>query len=99
MGVLFMRYVFLSIVISLATFFICSQSIAQVSDHKICKNYADSAVEQNKRNKKNDCGFGGAVWSDDWDHHYGWCFHHANKMALREGYDNRNEQLGACAKL
>ena len=38
-----------------------------------CKNYADTAVQQNISNINWGCGMSGAAWTSDYNAHYQWC--------------------------
>jgi len=44
-----------------------------ITKEEACKNYANSAVSQNKMNLDWGCGFTGPQWNSNFDYHYNWC--------------------------
>jgi len=46
---------------------------ARADTNAQCNQYADTAVNQHRRNLNNGCGRSGARWHSNWSAHYGWC--------------------------
>jgi hypothetical protein len=69
------------------------------ADPGFCRDYARSAIEQFREAEHHDrCrdhirDF--AVWSPDWDHHYGWCLGVSRDQAW-DGRRHRQEFLDGC---
>jgi hypothetical protein len=61
-----------------------------------CKQYADTAVRQNRLNVKKDCGFTGPGWSSDHKGHYNWCLKVSENAAHQET-QSRKIALDNCA--
>ncbi len=38
-----------------------------------CRNYANTAVTQNRENRQYGCGYGGNRWTENYQGHYQWC--------------------------
>jgi len=46
---------------------------ARADTNAQCNIYADTAVNQHRRNRNNGCGQSGPRWQSNWSAHYGWC--------------------------
>ena len=57
-----------------------------------CSQYAHNAILANKLNRAQGCGFGGPVWSSNYNHHYKWCLT-ANRSDADNGERLRNNKL------
>jgi len=42
-------------------------------NNSFCRNYASTAVDQNRQNTSRSCGYSGNRWSNDYKGHYNWC--------------------------
>ncbi len=71
---------------------------AEAAGHKVCRNYADSAVWQHNRNVNARCGYGGLRWHYAWQLHYNWC-RGAPKWRAKEERRIRRRALRACGAL
>ena len=40
---------------------------------KVCKNYSNNAIAQQRTNQSRGCGFSGPHWHLDYNKHYNWC--------------------------
>jgi hypothetical protein len=63
----------------------------------ICKNYANTAISQNKENKQKGCGFTGPRFSSDYNAHFNWCMK-AKDETRDEEQDAREDNLKKCDK-
>lgn len=76
-----------------------SQSItpqpAQAGSHANCVNYGRIAVQQQRRNLANRCGYAGLEWHLNEGAHYTWC-RVASGGARRAGIANRRAALNRC---
>lgn len=61
------------------------------SDKNYCQLYAARAIEQNKQNQENNCGYSGARWSSDYNGQYQWCL--TVKDAITQHENSEREQL------
>jgi hypothetical protein len=75
--------------------FLCgaSQSTARAT----CDEYAKQAVEANKFNLANNCGFTGGPWSGDYNAHKQWCLGQQPQQVQHET-DARNRFIKACQR-
>jgi hypothetical protein len=66
---------------------------------QVCKDYASTAVKQNKQAIQLKCGFTGLGWSSNYQAHYNWCISDGkNLMAAGGEMEARNIDLKACGK-
>lgn len=65
---------------------------------EFCTDYAESAVEQHRRNLQWGCGYGGSRWSKWWDGHYSWCRDWAAEERTEEEFEIRQTKLRQCAR-
>lgn len=59
-----------------------------------CRNYANTAVAQNRQNQQYGCGYGGNRWTANFQGHYQWCIGNPGSAASEEAA--RNQQLASC---
>ena len=57
---------------------------SEEAKHASCDTYSRIAVIQANANKKNECGFEGAEWTEDEQAHYEWCVHNKRVFSLDE---------------
>ncbi|MHA1537478.1 MAG: LCCL domain-containing protein, partial [Alphaproteobacteria bacterium] len=62
---------------------------------RICRNYAQNAVNQNRQNLRRRCGYGGGRWQSNYRAHYNWCLRANNNWRQRET-NARNIGLRRC---
>jgi hypothetical protein len=60
-----------------------------------CRNYAQTAVDQNAENGRLNCGFSGPRWQDNFNRHRNWC-RTVGRGARQAETDARNQQLAQC---
>ncbi len=64
-----------------------------------CESYANTALDQNRRNQALGCGYGGAGWSDDYAAHETWCLQPGvGREELAHEYNAREEALQFCVE-
>ncbi|MBC8050447.1 MAG: hypothetical protein H7X92_09935 [Chitinophagales bacterium] len=61
-----------------------------------CVDYANEAVEMQRRNIRLGCGIQGARWHEWWDDHYGWCKDWVGPNHVREHAELRRIELSRC---
>lgn len=65
--------------------------------YPVCQNYAQEAVNANRRNIANHCGFSGGRWQDNFDEHFRWCLNVSNDAIMSETAVRR-QQLESCTR-
>ncbi len=70
-------------------------SLAHAAPPGFCERYAESAVRQNERNHRWDCGYAGLRWHGWEKAHYKWC-RNVSKGVAREGRRHRRWMLERC---
>lgn len=60
-----------------------------------CNLYAHMAVNHQHQNRNRRCGYKGARWSTNWQHHFGWCMK-AGKAKAHSETKARQNALKAC---
>lgn len=58
-----------------------------------CRSYAKLAVDQQKYNQRNRCGYSGRRWSTDYNGHFSWCRSAAPSRSIRERSIRHNALL------
>jgi len=79
-----------------ATVLGASDSQARRDKIGACTDYANEAVEMQRRNIELGCGITGLRWHEWWDGHYGWC---KDWVPLREARHHtllRREEIARC---
>lgn len=71
----------------------CTNKVA--NKQKACQNYATSAVNQQRANKAQGCGFSGGAWSEKHAGHFNWCLS-ANEQNRSAAERDRNSMLQGC---
>ncbi|MCU7917576.1 MAG: hypothetical protein KZQ95_04370 [Candidatus Thiodiazotropha sp. (ex Epidulcina cf. delphinae)] len=66
------------------------------SRQRACRDYADSAVSQQRRNLAGRCGFQGPQWNGNPEDHYNWCLHGENLKRTEAERLRREEALASC---
>ena len=61
-----------------------------------CASYAQTAIDQQRKNLDLGCGFAGPVWSNDYRAHYQWC-REVDSALTEAGTLFREEELQKCA--
>jgi hypothetical protein len=62
-----------------------------------CRQYAETAVGQQRENARRGCGFGGAPWSFNYDGHLSWC-RQANPGEVQDELTLRTRALASCRR-
>ena len=60
-----------------------------------CRNYASTAVSQNKQNIRRGCGYRGNRWTNDYKGHYNWCMR-VNRSTANSETNARTNDLQRC---
>jgi hypothetical protein len=68
------------------------------TNHSQCKQYAEFAVLQHRKNLEQNCGATGPLWHPDYQHHYNWCMHGDNAKQSAQQWDARGRALSRCEK-
>lgn len=68
---------------------------ASESEKNYCQHYAATAIEQNKKNIDNNCGYSGARWSSDANGQYQWCLTVKETITQHENSE-REKLLNSC---
>jgi hypothetical protein len=63
---------------------------------QFCVDYANEAVEMQRRNIRDGCGIKGARWHEWWDGHYGWCKDWVGPEQVREQTLLRRAEMERC---
>jgi len=61
-----------------------------------CHEYATVAVDQEKMNRKNDCGYVGPEWNANYSWHFDWCSKGNNIRFAAAARQKRDQQLQLC---
>lgn len=61
-----------------------------------CTWYAETALKQQQRNERGNCGFSGAGWSSDLRSHIAWCNGNPPDVWKRAA-QQREQQLAGCS--
>lgn len=67
------------------------------TENVVCRQYAQAAVDANRRNVRLGCGLSGPRWQESFDAHYGWCVT-ADAEAQRAESNARQRQLARCRR-
>lgn len=70
-------------------------SPVHAADDIYCATYSATAVQQNKQNLANGCGYAGPQWNSNYDYHSKWCVKAPMSVADREN-DARISKLSQC---
>jgi len=74
-----------------------STAQVQAHSHLNCHAYAQSVVNQAKKNIGLGCGFSGPVWSTNYNFHFNWCNQNTTRIHhLGEQENIRAAQMGQC---
>jgi len=65
-------------------------------DARRCDTYARTAIAQNEQNDRKGCGFHGARWSSDYNHHYQWCLAVPEQAARSETQEREDALRTQC---
>jgi len=63
---------------------------------KVCKNYANQAVAQQKTNLRLKCNISGPAWHQDYNQHYNWCMN-AKSGTPGTFAKSRSDRLAQCS--
>ena len=88
-------------VVALAAAGVCLVLPARAQDadrRELCVDYANEAVEMQRRNIRYGCGIRGLRWSEWWDGHYGWCKDWAQAGHVREQTLLRRVEMDRCVE-
>ncbi len=66
-------------------------------NREFCRNYAKSAVKQNERNERRNCGFAGDRWHSNFEDHFRWCLD-VERAAAESEANVRDDELRACRR-
>ncbi|TAN39903.1 MAG: hypothetical protein EPN25_09705 [Nitrospirae bacterium] len=66
-------------------------------NREFCRSYARSAVKQNDRNKRRDCGFMDDRWHSNYQKHLRWCLT-VDRSEAESQTDARDGELEACRR-
>lgn len=70
--------------------------IFPVKSDAACRQYALTAVEDNRKAEKLGCGFNPPVWSNDHQMHFDWCMHGGNSKQAPAETSKRKSALAQC---
>ncbi|NNE21146.1 MAG: hypothetical protein HKN11_00915, partial [Rhizobiales bacterium] len=62
----------------------------------VCRKYADTAAEQNKKNDELFCGLTGSRWGVSRDVYYKWCMEKSSAQSRKDNTEARNRELLEC---
>jgi len=66
------------------------------SRERTCRDYASSAVAQQRQNLKRSCGFSGPQWNPNFEDHYNWCLSGGNVRFAADEQQRRQQALANC---
>lgn len=66
------------------------------NDPRVCEDYANKAIQQQKTNQAWQCGYTDVLWHDSFERHYNWCVG-ATKGVQNRQLNGRDSALKKCA--
>ncbi len=69
---------------------------AQDGKQAFCVDYANEAVEMQRRNIALGCGIEGIRWHEWWDSHYGWCKDWVSPKDVHYHTELRRTEIAQC---
>lgn len=83
--------------LSLAAGVATAMAVAGAQAAEGCETYGKLALQQQKQNESNKCGFSGAEWSSDLKAHISWC-NGVSPQEWQQMLKKRTDMLSGCGK-